>query len=191
MEPVQHPRSLPFLRYSGCPDDGGYGWKLDANESSQESKNEKQDGSRESRGDGMSLLDKMKTLLFKKEREGGSEEKVEEQTEQYKDGSDKRDSFYEYLRKDAPSLEEQVQKAKEIPVSYEYLASREKSERAERVYPDLKSWELSPEQLADVRKGVAQIAETMKTTVKKVEASSQSEGRTPGDDAWERLFERD
>ncbi|MDU3120187.1 MAG: hypothetical protein E7B18_10535 [Clostridium sp.] len=64
--------------------------KLDANESSQVSKNEKQDGSRESRGDGMSLLDKMKTLLFKKEREGGSEEKVEEQTEQYKDGSDKR-----------------------------------------------------------------------------------------------------
>lgn len=25
VEPVQHPRSLPFLRHSGCPDDGGYG----------------------------------------------------------------------------------------------------------------------------------------------------------------------
>lgn len=25
VEPVQHPRSLPFLRHSGCSDDGGYG----------------------------------------------------------------------------------------------------------------------------------------------------------------------
>lgn len=168
--------------------DDDFDSKLDSKERNNESKKDGQDGGEDVGGEKTSLLDKMRNLFSKKESGEDSDSKVDAQTEQNNDGNDKRNSFLEDLRKDSPSLEEQAQHAKDLPGRDEYLDAREKSEQAKRDYPDLKDWELSPEQLADVRQGQAEIGNDAADTGNDEESTSHSEGRTPGGDAWERRF---
>ena len=168
--------------------DDDFDSKLDTNENNNESKKDGQIGGDDSGGEKASLLDKMRNLFSKKESGEDLDSKVDGQTEQNNDGNDKRNSFLENLRKDSPSLEEQAQGAKELPGRDEYLDAREKSEQDKRDYPDLKDWELSPEQLTDVQKGQSEIGESAADIGKDAERSSHSEGRTPGGDAWERRF---
>ena len=81
-------------------------------------------------------------------------------------------------------MEEQAENSKELPGREDYLDAREKSEQAKRDYPDLKDWELSPEQLSKVRQGQSEVADLGSER----KETSSDEGRTPGGDAWKQRF---
>ena len=107
------------------------------------------DNGNELGGEKQSLFDKMRNLFSRKESDGDSNsEGIKESAE--KDSS-KRNSFLDDLRKDAPTLTEQAENARNLPGREEYLEAREKSEQAKRDYPELKDWQLSPEQLSEIK----------------------------------------
>ncbi len=91
-----------------------------------------------------------------KEKLSKSEEGEKPDVQQKTDGTDekKETSFTDRLREGAPSLEEQAEMAKNLPGRDEYLEAREKSEKAKSDYPDLKDWELTPEQLEEANQGL-------------------------------------
>lgn len=129
--------------------DDNFDSKLDNNERSGETSNEKMDNGNELGGEKQSLFDKMRNLFSRKESDGDSNsEGIKESAE--KDSS-KRNSFLDDLRKDAPTLTEQAENARNLPGREEYLEAREKSEQAKRDYPELKDWQLSPEQLSEIK----------------------------------------
>lgn len=176
--------------------------RMDSRERKNESGRESKDSVYEpERGGGegkASLLDKMRNLFSKRENndsnEGNEGEKNKETSA--KESADNGSSFRDKLRESAPSMEEQAEQAKEFSGREEYLEDREKKEQARQDHPDLKSWELSPEQLADAKRG----QNNMENSEKREENSdnseesnmdnNESEGRTPGGDAWERRFGR-
>ena len=134
----------------------------------------------------ISLYDKMRNLFSKKE---SREETDTTAGDESNDGFDnKRKSFQDNLRKDAPTMAEQAEGAKELPDRDEYLEAREKSEQAKRDYPDLKDWELSPEQLAEVYQKQDDLAGRMNIGDSDITKGVKDGGRTLGDDAWQRRF---
>lgn len=158
--------------------------KLDSNDRENASTKEGHEQGDESGGEKISLLDKMKNLFSKKENGEESElaDNGENESEKNDNGSS---SFRENLRKDVPSLEEQAEKAKDLPGREDYLEAREKSEQVKRDYPDLKDWELSPEQLSEIQQGQSKLADGATDIGNEKKESTSGEGRTPGGDAWE------
>lgn len=160
--------------------------KLDNNERTNEDMKERMDNGNESSGEKTSLFDKMRNLFSKKENgEESNDDGIKESDE---NDSNKRSSFLDDLKKDAPSMMEQAENAKELPGREDYLDAREKSEQAKRDYPDLKDWELTPEQLSEVRQGQVDVADRASDGGDEQMESTVDEGRTPGGDAWERRF---
>ncbi len=163
--------------------------KLDNNERNGESTNEHSEKGNESSGEKTSLFDKMRNLFSKKESSDDGDESTSDETRESAEGDDdRRSSFLDDLRRGAPSMEEQAERAKELPGREDYLDAREKSEQAKRDYPDLKDWELSPEQLSEVRQGQADVADNGADGESEHTESTADEGRTPGGDAWKRRF---
>ena len=66
-------------------------------------------------------------------------------------------SFKDSLKKGAPSQQKQAEFAKTLKNREQYLKDRAKSERALKENPNKKSWELSSEQKADLKKGTEQV----------------------------------
>lgn len=66
-------------------------------------------------------------------------------------------SFTDSLKKGAPSQQQQSKFAESLKNREQYLKDRAKSERAHKENPNKKSWELSSEQKADVKKGTEQV----------------------------------
>ncbi len=118
--------------------DDDFDSKLDNWEREDEAKKGENVESNESVVEKMSFLEKMRSLFVKKESSEGDDDKNIEAG----NSSSERAKFLDYLRKDAPSLEEQAENAKEL------------SEKLDQ------------------------------------KKENQDEGRTPGDDAWERRFGR-
>lgn len=135
--------------------------KLDVNEVNEKNKEVKNENldKNETKGEvgnaTSSLLDRMKNLFDKKERNAEKVEKNNEANESLDKSQTpkERNSFIESLRKDSPSYKEQAEKAKSIESAgkEEYLEQRAKSERAYVENPNKKSWELSSEQMEDLK----------------------------------------
>ena len=71
-------------------------------------------------------------------------------------------SFTDSLKQGAPSQQKQAEFAKTLKNREQYLRERAKSERALKENPNKKSWELSSEQKADVKKGTEQVVKKYK-----------------------------
>lgn len=168
--------------------DDDFDSKLDSNDRKNASPKEGHEQGDESGGEKTSLFDKMRNLFSKKENGEESEPTDNGENKSEENDNDRSSSFLEDLRKDAPSLAEQAENAKELPGREDYLEAREKSEQAKRDYPDLKDWELSPEQLSEVRQGQSELADGATDIENEKKESTSDEGRTPGGDAWERRF---
>lgn len=165
--------------------DDDFDSKLDNNK--HENENNK-DSSQHENGEKTGILDKMRNLFSKKES-GEKPTFIEnEDKEQEKGENNRRNSFRDDLRKDVPSMEEQAEKAKELPGREDYLEARKKSEQAKSDYPDLKDWELSPEQLKDVHQNQSEVANKVTDGESEEKNRTPDEARTPGGDAWERRF---
>lgn len=181
---TEKPRNQILEKPESYDDD--FDSKLDNNERTNEDTKERMDNGNESSGEKTSLFDKMRNLFSKKENgEESNDGGIKESDE---NDSNKRSSFLDDLRKDAPSMMEQAENAKELPGREDYLDAREKSEQAKRDYPDLKDWELTPEQLSEVRQGQVDVADRASDGGDEQMESTVDEGRTPGGDAWERRF---
>lgn len=170
--------------------DDDFDSRLDNKKREDESKKEGNSEGNESIVEKTSFLDKMRNLFAKK---ASSEESGEADDKNAKEGSretNQRSSFLDYLRKDVPSMEEQAENAKELKGMEGYRDDREKSEQAKRDYPELKDWELSPEQLKEAQRGQQDVAREGPSERTEPKNESNGEGRNPVDEAWERVFGR-
>ena len=185
---IEKPRNQILETPESYDDD--FDSKMDNKEWEDKSKKEGNAEGNESVVEKMSFFDKMRNLFTKKEGSEESGDSDDKNVEAGNSDSDQRSSFIDYLKKGAPSLEEQAEYAKELSGGEEYLKDREKSEQAKRDYPDMKDWELSPEQLKEAQQGLQDVAG--EGAGKKVDQKNEKyeEGRNPVDEAGERMFGR-
>jgi hypothetical protein len=183
---TEKPRSQILETPESYDDD--FDSKLDSNDRKNASQKEGHEQEGESDGEKTSLFDKMRNLFSKKENGEESEPTDNGENKSEENDNERNSSFLEDLKKDTPSLEEQAENAKALSGREDYLEAREKSEQVKRDYPDLKDWELSPEQLSEVRQGQPELGDGTTDIGNERKESTFDESRTPGGDAWERRF---